>query len=544
MPTHVSRFSRTVHYAILAFFILGILLLLKESQHEVEKLQTPPGFAIDDAWIHATLAKSLIQGEGFGINSGQWITASTAPAWTLSLAGMMLLFHDPVISAFVLATLCQIASVVLVYLLMLRFTGHRFWSAVPALLLSLNPILLWGFPSGMEHPMVVLSIVSTLYIFESSQFDSRLRLIGFPLSLVLCALSRPELLLLAPAGLVAQFYQTYTRPINDLKKGVRICLIQGAIFSLGMLPYFAINYATTRHIFPTAFFVKTQLRNIGISGAVDSGNVSQIFRQIVDGSVQELVHTAIKFLSFNPFLFSLIPLGLISLIALNQNEKRGRIALLLTLTVLLPMAIGIAAPSGNFSNYANRYLTLYVPGIMILQGLGLWFLWDKLRQKYVAILILLLGTIYSAKQVKPGLKVYARDVKNTHALYVEPGQWLHSELSPEIVVAVNDIGGISYFSDHEIQDIMGLGSQDIWPYLLRSNHSNRIYFIMEFMKDLEIDYLMVSPKYYPHFKEVSDNFEIVHQWDAVFPTGRSIDPQILYRINRYASPIYAESTSL
>src|SRR5262245_32542912 len=45
-----------------------------------------PGLPLDDAWIHARLARGLSRGNGFSFNPGEPSAASSAPLWTLLLS--------------------------------------------------------------------------------------------------------------------------------------------------------------------------------------------------------------------------------------------------------------------------------------------------------------------------------------------------------------------------------------------------------------------------------------------------------------------------
>ena len=44
-------------------------------------------FPLDDSWIHLHFARNLAEGAGFAYNPGVPVAGSTAPLWTLLLAG-------------------------------------------------------------------------------------------------------------------------------------------------------------------------------------------------------------------------------------------------------------------------------------------------------------------------------------------------------------------------------------------------------------------------------------------------------------------------
>lgn len=512
---------------------LGIIF--HESFREIGKAGTFSGFAIDDAWIHAAIAKNLITGQGFGINEGQWIPLSTAPAWTLTLAFFMTFLRDPVLSGWTAACLCQFAAILLMYRLMLRWTQNIFWSLVPALLVTLNPILLWGFPSGMEHPIVILSIVALLYGFDCTKADSRGRRIGVPLLLIFCVLSRPECFVLVPFAFLATAYQNVRSGLAP-KPILQVFAIQCVVFLLAIAPYFAFNFATTGHPFPTAFFVKTALRDIGFTASLMTGEWARAWHQVTHSSLYEASLVIQKFSHMNPLLFLLVPVGLISFLPPFRKENPGRSALLLTVALFLPLILGVVAPSNSFSNYANRYLTPFVPIYTLLGGLGLWVLWQFCQQRLTAILCLLMVGYFSLHTFDATTQMFGRDVCNTNEMYVLSGKWLQKNLPQDEVLAINDIGGMAYHCDQEIVDIMGLACIEIWPVLVgKATHGklkkSRAEGITEFLRERGIRYLIISPQYYPSIDQNRELFEPIQQWDAPFPTRRSIDPQILYRIH-------------
>jgi len=514
-------------------------VLMAQTQHRVARVDTPRGFALDDSWIHASIAKNMLQGQGYGINRGQWIPLSTAPAWTFLMAGGMLLLKDPVVAGLAAAFLCQTGAVLLIYLLMLRLTRHRFWSLVPAVLLTLNPVLLWGYASGMELPLVAFAVALCLYIFDRTAPAGRGRMFGLPLALLLAVLSRPELFVLVPLAILATAYQIWqTRSPEDrafLPSAFRMAAIQSAVFLAGILPYFIFNATTTGHLFPTAFQVKAGLRDVGLLPALAAGDWSRAVHLLTLGAYNELAKNVFIFTKFNMMMTLLAVPGFVAFCRPFRDQDHGRAAMILALAVLLPLITGMISPTGAFSNYAERYLAPYVPAVVLLGGLGLWLLWSRLGQRTVAVACLLLALVPVHQKFKPTLVMYARDVKNTNALYVESGQWIRDHIDPSIPIAVNDIGGISYFIENDIIDIMGLASPEIWPALEGTSTEGKMTIaravaIEQYLRDRQVAYLVMSPRYYPDLHRQPEVFVPMMTWNAVFPTQRSIDPQILYRL--------------
>ena len=73
---------------VLAIVCLATALLALFLQVELDLTGGELGVPLDDAWIHYQFARNLSRGNGFGYNPGEPTAGSTAPLWTLLLAGV------------------------------------------------------------------------------------------------------------------------------------------------------------------------------------------------------------------------------------------------------------------------------------------------------------------------------------------------------------------------------------------------------------------------------------------------------------------------
>src|SRR5207245_7773729 len=64
----------------------------------------------------------------------------------------------------------------------------------------------------------------------------------------------------------------------------------------------------------------------------------------------------------------------------------------------------------------------------------------------------------------PAARDYGWGVENITAMQVHLGRWVATHTAPDAVLAVNDIGALSYFGDRRIVDLMGLATPAILPY--------------------------------------------------------------------------------
>src|SRR6185436_14911860 len=78
----VSAARRDDLLVALAALLPLVLFLVRE-----RAIAGTSGFPLDDSWIHVHFARNLAEGAGFSYNPGRPVAGSTAPLWTLLLAG-------------------------------------------------------------------------------------------------------------------------------------------------------------------------------------------------------------------------------------------------------------------------------------------------------------------------------------------------------------------------------------------------------------------------------------------------------------------------
>src|SRR5919106_989688 len=79
-----------------------------------ERVAGVAGFPLDDSWIHLHFARNIAEGAGFAYNPGRPVAGSTAPLWTLLLAGAAVMTNASVIMAKLVGVLCALGAAALV----------------------------------------------------------------------------------------------------------------------------------------------------------------------------------------------------------------------------------------------------------------------------------------------------------------------------------------------------------------------------------------------------------------------------------------------
>jgi hypothetical protein len=531
------RFAPATVLADFALIILAVALLLGAALHLEHGIAGDIGFAIDDAWIHATLARNLVEGTGFAVNPGESLPISSSPAWTLALASLYAVTGDMIAAGLSAAFLCTVLSGLLVYLTVRRLSGERLAGLVGAACVVLDPLPLWGLASGMEIPMVLLSVSLLLFAYYAYAPDSRVRAFGVPAALALAVWSRPELMALIPLALLDTWIRNAR--LDDAEpraRAWRILGLQAGVLAVALAPYFAFDWITSGHPFPTTFYAKVGAREVGLVGAIDARDPLLVAQALVAGPAAELQRLTEVLLLHNHLVLPLAAIGFLAFTRRLSPTGDAPSPFLPIALLAVPAAMGVVMPTKQFSNVAYRYYAPFVPMVAVLAALAVSLCARQLAGRAARLalgvgLALLVCVLY-LKDTDEILVSVAEDVANTQRLYVEMAQWLRDHVEPDEAIAVNDIGAIAFFSNHHILDVMGLASPEMWPVLRAKQGVEREEAMYAYLRERGVRYLVISPRYYPDLAADRSRLRPLRQWEARFPTGRMISPQILYEIDR------------
>ena len=114
---------------------------------------------------------------------------------------------------------------------------------------------------------------------------------------------------------------------------------------------------------------------------------------------------------------------------------------------------------------------------------------------------------------------YGWMVENIGAMQVFMGHWIAKNIPPDALIAINDVGALTYFGEREIIDTVGLTTPDIIPYLQTEGHSKDEN-VLRYLREREPDYLIVFPNWYPKLVMRHDLFEPIYT--HTYTRGRSV----------------------
>ncbi len=456
------------HQAVIFLpLLLSFILLIFFWQTMMAITGGVPGVPLDDAWIHFQFARNLSQGYGFSFVPGVPTAGSTAPLWTLLLAAVGLVTDQLLLPGLFLSGALLLVTVWLTHRLTLELTGQWGASLLAALGVAVTARLLWAGLSAMEVTLFTALSLGAVWAYQRRGLDG--------LTAVLFALAsqtRPEghfLFVLAVADAAWTRMPHAVSRQSSAAANWRSLVGAIAIYGFIQLPYALFGFSQTGKLLPNTFYAKSGTS----AGAADLYSLRTL-REIA------LYHWQDNFLSL-----LLLPVGLLSL----WRRSRLTVGWLVGLALVTPIIVPLLWHHG-------RYTMPLIPFQMIAASAGLGWLASRLhrvpRLLWVGVGILfLLAGLWRVPYWAGMLGYNAREIQE---IDVAMGQWLAANVPAEEVVAIDDIGAITFFSPRPIVDLHGLVSPEMWPILRDPEPPSAL---IHFLAAQEVRLLAVFPGWHP-----------------------------------------------
>jgi hypothetical protein len=418
LPGHEAR-ARPL--ALLVALMVGALLLPDARD-----------FALDDAWIHLSYAKSLRAGDGLSYNPGDWETGFSSPLWVLLLS-MWPTGTSPVLPVKLLGLLLHGLSAWLAAQLGLEIGGRRATLAEPLPLLSIGllagvlvataPPLVEGATSGMEVPLATATLLGCAWAVISGR-------VGAAAALGVAAVwSRPECL---PWLLVFGTILGIARRRDPQLPARRAPWAAVAGGLAAMAAWSGWCLAVSGRPWPNTQTIK------GAGGGLDG-----------------LSYLAERVLPWQPWLVGLTGVALLA-VALRDDARRRRPELwaLVTASWVTWVAIAVTRPLHEGALfYESRYFAPLVAPLLLALPFGL-----PRRPRWAAPALVAPIAILTGLQLADIRTVVLAHEEDTAALHTKVARWIAAELPPDAVVAVEGAGAIRYFAPRSmtVVDLVGL----------------------------------------------------------------------------------------
>lgn len=455
------------------------------------------GFPLDDAWIHQTYARNLVQRGEWAFVRGVPSAGSTSPLWSLLQSGGHALGLQPVLWSALLGAALLVGLGVL---------AGRWWrtrSGAPAALIALVGLvivsewhLLWAALSGMEILALALVALAALSALERPvvRWGRLGALIGLGLWL------RPDALsLLLPAGWVLLFQERSWRA--RARSGFTLAAGLGAF----ILPYLLFNQALSGTLWPTTFYAKQTEYQI-----------------LTDAPL--LARLGAQFLQ--PFVGVGAALGPGILISLAQRlrfRQWSKLAPLIWVGGFLT-AYALRLP---VTYQHGRYAMPVIPVLLVLGLEGLYRaakpLADEFWPRTLSRAWVLVVGVSALAFAGLGARAYSTDVAIIETEMVRSAHWVNSHTEPEALIAAHDIGALGYYGERRILDLAGLVSPEVIGFM-RDEAALAVH-----LDRRGADYLMTFPGWYPRLVEQA---ELVFASDAIHSPLAGGENMAIYRWRR------------
>lgn len=475
-------------YLALSVASLGIFVVFSATYFR-------PGFPLDDAWIHQTYARNLVETGRWTFQQGTPSTGSTAPLWTLLLAAGHLLGIAPVAWNLILGCLTLTALALTVSSGLNYFAPQRpKWALLAGSLVIFEWHLAWAAGSGMETLLFSLAAVFLLVGLL------RKNLVPYQLGLLvgLAVWIRPDGITLAgPVFFVLLLGRRDWRGSLHAFLGMLLLL----------LPYAAFNLALSGEWLPSTFFAKQAeyavLRDLPLGDRL----LAQLTVPLVGVGL-----AAVPGLIFGGW----------KAVRDRRWAELAGLAWVFGTAIMYALRLPVTYQHG-------RYLIPVIPAWLIL---GIGPLLSVARPgdarffpRVISRAWVLLLPVITLAFFVTGVRVYGQDIAVIESEMVAAGVWVSENLpdEPQLLIAAHDIGALGYYGGKPILDLAGLVSAEVIP-IMRDEAALRRY-----LDDRAVDYLVTLEGWYP---ELEENLYIVYRTGGEYSPALGGTNMVVYRWGR------------
>ena len=476
------------------------------------------GVPLDDAWIHFQFARNLARGDGLSFNPGHPTSGSTAPLWTLLLAVAYFVGGDFPVAGQLLSGACFLAALAATYALGKRLTGSRWAAWLAGAVVAINGRLVWAGLSALEtclfaalSLLAISAHLSDRAALRQAQGDARHYRLRTAALFGLAALARPEGYLLFTLAL-ADFLFALTIQGDEpwRARWRRLPILPTLLFAAIVLPYLLFSLHTSGHLLPNTYHAKA------------------IVNLLPD---RDFLSVAARYLILdNPLL---LPFYLFGLILLIEHAP-----LLSLWSIGLPLAYAFLRA---VLYQHGRYLIPLIPCNAIIGVVGLLearrlaaqrgLRWRG-SQTTIAVLVSLLVVGGTGWRLPEMAHFYTRNVNEINKMHVALGHWVAEHTPPDAILALNDIGAITYISERPVVDLAGLVTPEVVPVLRTLDRDSRL---VDFMAEQGVQYVIIFPNWFPGLAARDDVLEPVHQVTLEHRNVTGGQTMVVYRAHWHKS---------
>lgn len=405
---------------------------------ELYGIQKFYNYPCEDAYITYRFARNLAEGLGPVFNPGERVEGYSNFLWMTAIALAHAMGLSMVGFSRIVAALCSIGTIVLVWYIPRRHFGLRgpATGLGPLLYILFLPFHFYttcGLETSLYLFLIVLSIQMLLWA-ESRPVPC----IAACFVLLLLALTRPEgvIFFILWSGYMIVRYLRKKEPIQPYLPGMCLFVICFGLFLLWRMSYYGL-------LLPNTYYAKGSFPlpiRAALGFAVNTGFIGRYFYLL------------------------LLPATMIGFVSLSINKPLATI--IIFLLGAFTFSVGLAG--WDWMPFF-RYTLPAVPLLLIITQIVFSRLWGSLgvqgtsRKKMLWAGITALFLCVAAEQFIADLSMIVRlNTLDVNAFYNQKalGDWLKTAPGKKPVIAIGDIGRLAYFADAVTIDIYGLASRE------------------------------------------------------------------------------------
>ena len=314
-------------------------------------------YPVDDTYIHLKIAQNLADRGNWGINPGEFNSASSSILYTLLLAALLKIFPGALLLPLIINAVAGTVLLILIWKWLIReglSSLSQFFILLLVIFFVPLPVLML---SGMEH--VLQCIFAFLFItsfltWSGNNFQGSLpgKIILYALLLVL---TRYEGLFIIAGTCVVLLY----------KKRLKYSVLLGLLSLIPVIIFGILSIAKGSYFFPNSLLVKSEAVQFSISGMARSFNQILVEKFMFAKAGITLLATQ-RLLLLLPLIFLLFRKKT------TTKPLWSQVLIILTIAVFLQLVL---ADTGKFYRYEASLVLLSVMMIsliLIAFGIELW----------------------------------------------------------------------------------------------------------------------------------------------------------------------------
>ncbi|MBO9657368.1 MAG: hypothetical protein J7527_00935 [Chitinophagaceae bacterium] len=438
------------------FMLAGVFLIIRKVSAQTGGAFSYP---LDDPYIHMQIAKNIVLSGTWGINEGEFGSASSSLLYTILLTISFKLFSFNIFIPLVINIIAAIS---------LLFVIHRWLQKQQISLLAefiiLTMIVVFGplpviIMNGMEHVLQALFVFMYLASFADWYYEQGNR----------SARKIPVALIILAALVVAVRYEGLfvvfgTCLILLFSKRIVPAFVLGGAAFLPVIIFGVYSVMKGSYFLPNSVLIKADSLELSVKGImqfVQHNLVGKLTIVNTDNFPVGAPRPGISLLSTQRLLIILPLAFLFYRFSGEQRRSYGQLLLLLLLTSFLHLCL---AATGWLYRYEAYLLiaAIAIIGALLARNIRSisWKGFNQLAVKLcVAMLVFALFFPWVLRSTAAYSKISQACI-NIHDQQNQMGKFIR-EYYPEKTIALNDIGAVAFYGNARIIDLWGLGNIDV-----------------------------------------------------------------------------------